>query len=172
LSGDDIAFMGAEMHGVSGTWHDGIDALTRPTIKLALKAIQPELDQGWELGGIVLAIGPGDADTLREVQTYEHRFASAVHRIRDIFGDNDLHIFNMQTALPLGNDYRPEVEHRIAALRHEMVDVGHRIHNVDTVRSDPHWKGVPGHSGSSHLAVAGQVLFGHALADAVFDFWS
>lgn len=172
LTDDDIAFMIGRMHGHTGTWYDGVDALTQRSIKQTIGDLQPALDQGWELGGVVLAIGPGDADTRREIQTYEARFAAAVHRIRSVFHDDDLPIFNMQTALPLGNDLKPDVEARIKALRHEMADVGHHIHNVDTVLSDPHWKGVPGHSGLSHLAVAGQVLFGHALADAVFDFWS
>lgn len=116
------------------------------------------------------ATGPGDADTMNEVRTYEHRFKALVHRLRDVFDDDSLPIFNMQTDRIANGRWPHDVQVRVEALRHEMVDVTHHVPNCVAVRSHSNWQ--PVHRGEpSHLAVSGQVLFGHALADAVFDFW-
>lgn len=167
-TGDDIAFMVGG--SAAGDWHVGIERLTHSAINGAIAKLQPALDAGWELGGIILAIGPGDADTWREVQTYEQRFHSALNRLRADFHDNDLLVVNAQTWMPRNPDYNDDMRQRVSALRHEMADVG-KFHNVEVALSSPSWHGLPGHSGSSHLDVSGQVLFGHAMADAVFNFW-
>ena len=169
LSGDEIAFTTGP--NGAGNWHVGVERLTHAVINEAIAMLQPALDAGWELGGIILAIGPGDADTWREVQTYEHRFAAAVHRLRADFDDPDLLIVNAQTFMPRDNTYSDDTRHRVQALRGEMVDVG-RLHNVEVAKSSPGWHGLPGHSGNSHLDVPGQVMFGHAMAHVVWDFWT
>lgn len=170
LSGDEVAFMRG-FTPAANNWHVGVERLTTAVVNETLAMLQPALDAGWHLGGVILGIGPGDADTWREVQTYEHRWLKAVARVRAAFGE-DTPVFNMQTELCKGNTLDADYKHRVAALRKEMIDVTHHTHDAVGVRSNIHWNALPGHSEAFHLDVPGQVLFGHAIADAVFDFWS
>lgn len=170
LEGDDIAFMSGIKKGPTGGWHDGLEGLSKSAIRETVKMLAPALEDGWELEGVILAIGPGDADTPGEVQSYGHRFHKVVHHIRKAFGDFDLDIFNMQTFMPKDNTYPSERAHLIGSLRQEMVDVENHRHNIHVVTSSPAWDGVRGHSGNSHLDVQGQVFFGHHLANEVFHF--
>jgi hypothetical protein len=167
-SGDDIAFMaGSQDHH---DWHQGIGMLTHHAISETKHMLDDALDAGWELGGVILLIGPGDADTWREVQTYEHRFIKAVHRIRDVFGA-DTEIFNCQATLCDGNKLRPDDARRVQALRHEQAEVTHHVRDCHVVRTSTHWDSLPGNSEAFHLDVHGQVLFGHAIAEVVWNTW-
>lgn len=159
LTSDDVAFMSG-FHGHHWSWHDGISAITPACIRETIKMLQPALDDGWHLGGIILATGPGDAENWNEVHSYLSRYHNVVEKLHDAF---DAPVFNMQTFMPHNNTYSDEKESLVQSLRNLQLHTNH------SVPSNPNWHGVPGWSGNSHLDVAGQLHFGYALAHEVFD---
>jgi hypothetical protein len=163
-TGDDVAFSVAK----AGTrdWHDGLLAWDRKALLETKAMLQNAFDDGFQLSTVVIAPGPGAADTDREVDLFNFFLHRLTHRVEKIF-DGDQHFVVVPPHFLTPNHFDEEIAHRINDLRNDV-----RTHNygknVDVVLAAPNWPQANPFDGS-HLDARGNELLGHRMAHSIFD---
>lgn len=159
-TGDDVAFAKASN---DGKWHDGLQAWDRKSLIETKAMLQPAFDAGFELTTVVIASGPGAADTEREVDLFDFWLNRLMHRIERIF-DGDQHFVVVPPHLLTPNRFKDDLVDRLAEIRH---DVG-PYRDTDVVRSGSNW-GQASPLDGSHLDARGNEMLGHRMAHSIFD---
>jgi hypothetical protein len=138
-------------------------------IKETLAMLQPALDQGWELAGVIVGSGPGDADSWSEIGAFNEGLHVMARHWRAASGDGDLPIILMQPELLSPNKLNVDYVSRVKALRHEFAIAPHHLDHSTVALSNSHWHQVKAND-AFHLDARSETIFGHSIANAIFDY--
>lgn len=165
---DDIAVAGVNIvHHTS--WHDGIHMWNKASAVATLKHIQPLLDDGWRLAGIIVG-SDGNFDSDHEIRAFGHDFHAAMETWRKVFGIKHLPAFLMQSGDLQPNNMQHESEMRLREFRKAEAHIGMFDHDAICIESSPGLGNMP--NSSLHFNAHGAHDFGHDIGDAVFHYTS